>query len=153
MCDEMYNRDRCSLLEVRPLTLDPCESETCLCFQKGPPPLLLSVVWWEEGGLQGKLWFQPKAQSALRAWNLICPLLIHPSRLLTFTPDPVTPSCGLQQQQKQEIREINRLEGITVALFISGCAHSWHSLLAVLQLNLSAVYFLVCVLMLASVCT
>ena len=36
------NKNRCSLLEVLPLTPDPCESETCLCFQQGPPPLLLS---------------------------------------------------------------------------------------------------------------
>lgn len=48
-CDDMYDRNSCSLLEV---TLDPCESETCLCFQKGPPPLLLSVAGWREGGLQ-----------------------------------------------------------------------------------------------------
>lgn len=54
MCDEMYNKDRCSPLEVLPLTLNPFESETCLCFQKGPPPLLLSLAWWGEGGLQGK---------------------------------------------------------------------------------------------------
>lgn len=67
MCDGMYKKDRCSLLEVLPLTLDPCESETCLCFRTGPPLRLLSVAWWEEGGLQGKSWFQPKAQSLLRA--------------------------------------------------------------------------------------
>lgn len=102
---------------------------------------LLSLGWRGEGGLQGKQWLRPKAGSLLRAWNIICLHLLHPSRLLTFTPDPVTPSSGLQQQQKQEIREIDRLEGITVALFISGCAHSWHSLLAVLQLNLIVVYF------------
>lgn len=99
---------------------------------------------WPSGrraGRLGKRWRRPKAQSLLRAWNLICLHLLHPYRLLTFTPDPVTPSSGLQQQQKQEIREIDRLEGITVALFILGCARSWHSLLAALQLNLSTVYF------------
>jgi len=46
--------DRCSLLEVLPLTLDLCDSETCLCFQKDPPPSFLSLAWWGEGVLQGK---------------------------------------------------------------------------------------------------
>lgn len=50
-CDEMYNRDRCSLLEVLSLNLDLCESVTCLCFQQGPPPLLLSLAY--SGGREG----------------------------------------------------------------------------------------------------
>ena len=51
-CNELqaYSGNRCSLLEVVPLTLDPCESQTCLCFQKEPPLLLLSVAWLEGGG-------------------------------------------------------------------------------------------------------
>lgn len=118
-------KNRCSLLEVLSLTLDPCESETCLCFQQGPPPLLLSLT--SRGGREGckgsRGFSQRRSVFSGRETSSV-PLLLHPSRLLTFTPDPVTPSSGFQQQQREEIREIDRLEGITVALFISGCAHS-----------------------------
>lgn len=126
-------------------------SQKPVCVSKRA--LLLCSYLLTGGGkesFRGSSGFSQK-RTLLRAWKLIGPLLLHPSRLLTFTPDPVTPSSGLQQQQKEEIREIDRLERITVALFIWGCAQSWHSLLAVL--NLSAVYLLVCVLMLAVVCT
>lgn len=153
MCDEMYNMDRSSPLEV---VIDPwpLRVQNLFVFPKGPSSFtLISCMAGGKEGCGGIGGFQPKARRLLRAWNLICPLLLHPSRLLAFTPDPVTPSSGLQQQQKEEIREIDRLEGITVAFFISACAHSWHSLLVVLQLNLCAVCFLACVLMFAVVCT
>lgn len=124
----MKSRDRCSLLEVLPLTLDPCESETCLCFQNGPPPSLLSLVWRGKEGRRGRTAGEvdvtAKGEQPPQSMKPHLSPFLHPSRLLTFTPDPVTPSSGLQQQQKQEIREIYRLEGITVALFILGCTHS-----------------------------
>lgn len=73
------------------------------------------------GGAAGKVVVSAQKAAPSQGVKLHPPhLLLHPSRLLTFTPDPVTPSSGLQEQQKEEIREINRLEGITVALFISG---------------------------------
>lgn len=126
-CTELqaYSGNRCSLLEIVPLTLDPCESQTCLCFQKEPPLLLLSVAWLG-GGTAGEVELSAKdtesSQGVKHHLHLL--LLLHPSRLLTFTPDPVTPSSVVQQQQKEEIREINGLEGITVGLFISGCTLS-----------------------------
>lgn len=110
-----------------------------MCFQKGPPPPLLLSTFLQKGY---------KGSHAFRVFSghetSSVPSTVH-TGLLAFTPDPVTPCSGFQQQQKQEIRETDRLEGITVALFIFGCAHSWHNLLAVLQANLSAVYFAVCV--------